>query len=53
MKNIQILICTIPLIGLLSCDKDESVIQQGECIPFSISDTYEYPIVPERMNGQT
>lgn len=46
MKNIQILIYTITLVGLLSCNKDELVIQQGECMPFSISDTYEYPIVP-------
>lgn len=46
MKNIQILIGTIVLIGLLSCNNNELVIQQGECMPFSISDTYEYPIVP-------
>jgi hypothetical protein len=46
MKNVQILISTIALIGLLSCNKDEVDIQQGECMPFSISDTYEYPIVP-------
>ena len=46
MKNIQILIYTIALVGLLSCNKDELVIQQGECMPFSISDTYEYPTVP-------
>ncbi|QIA09535.1 hypothetical protein [Draconibacterium halophilum] len=46
MKNIQTLIYTIALVGLLSCNKDELVIQQGECMPFSISDTYEYPIVP-------
>ena len=46
MKNIQTLIYTIVLVGLLSCDKDELIIQQGECMPFSISDTYKYPIVP-------
>jgi len=46
MKYFQILIYTITLVGLLSCNKDELVIQQGECMPFSISDTYEYPIVP-------
>ena len=39
MKNIQTLIYTIVLVGLLSCNKDELVIQQGECMPFSISDT--------------
>ena len=46
MKNIQTLIYTIALVGLLSCNKDELVIEQGECMPFSISDTYVYPIVP-------
>lgn len=46
MKSIQILFYTIALVGLLSCNKDELVIQQGECMPFSISDTYEYPIIP-------
>jgi hypothetical protein len=45
MKSIQILVYTIALVGLHSCNKDELVIQQGECMPFSISDTYEYPIV--------
>ena len=46
MKSIQILIYTIALVALFSCNKDELVIQQGECMPFSISDTYEYPIIP-------
>ncbi|WP_291861253.1 hypothetical protein [Marinilabilia sp.] len=46
MKNFQILFFSIALVGLHSCNKDELVIQQGECMPFFISDTYEYPIVP-------
>lgn len=46
MKITNILLLTVALIGLFSCNKDELKIQQGECIPFYISDTYEYPVVP-------
>gem|GEM_PF-1033844 len=44
--RMKILIFTILLIVFWGCKKDELVIQQGECIPFHISDTYKYPIVP-------
>ena len=36
------------LIGILflSCSKEKLIIRQGDCMPFYISDTYQYPIVP-------
>ncbi len=34
------------LFFLFSCSKDEIEIHQGYCIPFYISDTYKYPILP-------
>ena len=34
------------LVLISSCTKDELVIRQGDCIPFYISDTYNYPIQP-------
>jgi len=46
MKIINILISTVVLMGLFSCNNDELAIQQGDCIPFYFSDTYKYPIVP-------
>ena len=46
MRIIKLLILTFVTIGLFSCNKDELEIQQGDCIPFYISDTYKYPVVP-------
>ncbi len=58
MRIINLLILTVVIIGLFSCDKDELEIQQGNCIPFYISDTYKYPVVPgteewKKLQSQT
>lgn len=42
-RNLLNIVC---LFLLISCSKDVIEIQQGNCIPFYISDTYSYPILP-------
>lgn len=34
------------LLLIISCSKDDVEIRQGNCMPFYISDTYTYPILP-------
>jgi hypothetical protein len=45
-EMINKLVILIVLILVSSCSKEELEIQQGDCIPFYISDTYKYPIMP-------